>query len=190
MQNKASIIHFVYSQIYDQVISDLSGSFDENQSVNIKNEINYLSEQWSDYEERALAGLKKYSPFKFEHEQFNCYLVGSLPYTGFSDPLTIRISKNADMDLTITTIIHELIHIYIEPEESIYISKVQKAFPEIADTRILLHIAVNFIEYEILKSLFGKDKFDKIMKRELLLKGIRPAWDVVFNNEEKLKDII
>ena len=184
-----SVVNFIYSGIYDQILSELSNNFDEKQSGKIKDWMTLLSDKWLEYEQKVIEGLKKYPPFKFEYDQVNCYLVSNLPYTGFSDPLTIKIRENVDLDLVIATLIHELVHISIEKDEANLISKVEQIFPEVTEKKILLHIVVNFIEYQIIKELFNKETFDKIMNRELLLKGIRPAWDIVLADEEKLMSL-
>lgn len=184
-----NVVNFIYSHIYDRILSELSGGFDEGRASEVKDWVVMLSEKWPKYEQRVIKGLKKYPPFKFEGNQVNCYLVSNLPYTGFSNPLTIKIGKNADLDLVVATLVHELVHIFIEKDETNLISKIEKAFPEVTEERVLLHVVVNFIEYQILKELFDKETFDKIMKRELLLKGIRPAWDIVLANKEKIEKI-
>lgn len=183
-----NLVKFTYSHILDRVFSELIGVFNPSQAIEIRNKMLVLSEKWHQYESKIIDELKKYPPYKFSPQHIRCYIVKDLPYTGISDPLIIKIID--DLDLVIATLVHELVHISISQEESGLIDKIKREFPKIIEFRTQLHIIVNFIEYEILKSIFDKGTFDKIMERELSLKGLKSSWDVVLANEEKLRGII
>ena len=183
-----NLVKFTYSHILDRVFSELAGDFDPGQALEIKNKMLVLAEKWHQLESRVANELKKYPPYKFNPQHIKCYIVKDLPYTGISDPLIIKI--NNDFDLIAATLIHELVHISISQEDTDLIAKIKREFPEVLEFRTQFHIVVNFIEYEILKSVFDKETFDKIMERELSLKGLKSSWDVVLANEEKLRGII
>jgi len=183
-----NIVRFTYSQILDRTLSELAGNFDQNQIAEVRGRMFDLAEEWRKYETRVIAELKKYPPYKFEPREIKCYLVKNLPYTGISDPLIMRIED--DNDLVMATLIHELVHIAISQEENNLVAKIKQEFPEITELKTQLHVVVNFIEHQVLKELFDQAVRDKIMKRNLSLRGIKAAWDVVLANEDKLKQII
>ena len=70
------------------------------------------------------------------------------------------------------------------------IARLRREFPKIKEERILLHIAVNFLEYQILSQVFNKVTFNRIIERESTLKGIKEAWVVVLSNKKKLVGIL
>lgn len=183
-----NIVRFTYSQILDRTLSEMAGNFDQNQVAEARSKMFALAEEWHKYEARVIAELKKYPPYKFDPKVIKCYLVKNLSYTGISDPLIMRIEDY--YDLVMATLIHELVHVAISQEENNLIAKIKQEFPEITELKTQLHVVVNFIEYQVLKELFDPAVLDKIMKRNLSLRGIKAAWDVVLANEDKLKQII
>ena len=185
-----TIINFIYSEVYDQVLSELADGFGESQAEEVSSQTALLSEKWAQYEEKVISELKKYPPYAFNPQQVNCYLVRKFPYTGISDPLTIRLREGANLDLAIATLVHELVHISIEPKEAALSAKIGQEFPEVTEYRTQLHVVVNFIEYNILKQVFDKPTLDKIMERELILKGLKDAWNIVLSDEDKLSKIL
>ena len=183
-----NLVRFTYSQILDRVLSELVNNFQPDQTIEVRKKMLALAEEWNKYESQVIEELEKYPPYKFTPQSVKCYVVKNLPYTGISDPLIIKIAE--DFELFIATLIHELVHISISQEENNLVTRIRKEFPETPDFRTQLHVVVNFIEYQILKKLFDKEKLDKIMNRELSLVGLKKAWEIVLTNEDKIGDIV
>lgn len=183
-----NLVRFAYSQILDRTLSEMVGKFEPNQSTEVRNEMLALAEEWHKYESKVIDELEKYPPYKFTPKFVKCYLVKNLYYTGISDPLIIKIGD--DSDLFMATLIHELVHISISQEETNLVTKIKQEFPDVIELKTQLHIVVNFIEYQILKKMFDKNVLDKIMERELSLKGLKNAWDIVLASEDRLCQII
>lgn len=180
------IVKFIYSQIYDRSLSKLAGNFNDEQIAAISEAVRKMSLVWSEIEAKVIAELNKYT-FNQALGQIECYLVKDLPYTGISHPLTLKV--NNDFDLMSATLIHELAHIGIWRQEKKLVAKMAERFPEIEEYRDLLHVAINFIQLKIMREIFDQQTLNKIMERELSLKGLKKSWDIVLANEEVLSKL-
>lgn len=177
------VIRFVYSDIYDRVMAEMLGEYSSGQACLIQSQIGALRQEWMNYEATVIKMLHDYEVCSRSVDSVVCYVVSKLPYTGFSDPLTIRLRDGADLDLVIATLIHELVHIALDPAH-VGIDEVKNGF--VTDSRTQLHIVVNFIQLAIMETVFGERRLAKVMKRELALKGLREAWHVVLNHRVEL----
>jgi len=154
----------------------------------VKNYIKKIESRWNKVSDSVCLALQEIVKNKWREKEIKCYVVKYCKYSGISLPLTLRMEK--DLDLAIETLIHELTHIIVSYNFKKYIEikqKLERRFPK-ENSWVIRHIYINFIELQSLKKLFNQKFIDKILKRNLSLKGGR-AWKIVLREEKNLKKI-
>jgi len=186
MNSKYPKIKFIYSFPYDRLLSEYENKdFPQKQPEEIRRYIRKLQLKWDKISNLVSKTLEKLVKNKWRGKEIKCYVVKYCKYHGISDPLTLKL--DSDFDYTIETLIHELAHIIasynLRKWEKIE-EKLKKYFPE-ENQKTIVHIYINFIELQTLKQLFAQDSINKIIKRNLKLKGIRRAWKIVLKQEKE-----
>jgi len=188
MKNSYPKLKFVYSLPYDRLLTKYENKvFSENQFQEIKKYIKKLQPKWDKISKSVYRTLKEIVKNEWQEKEIKCYVVKYCKYSGISAPLTLRMEP--DFDYALSVLVHELAHIIVGYNFAKYkkiMQKVKGRFPnETPMTR--RHIYINFIELQVLKELFGQKTIDKIIKRNLALRRIRKAWQVVLAEENNLK---
>ena len=189
MKNLYPKIKFVYSLPYNRMLAEYENKkFEEKKiSQEVKNYIKKLKTRWDKISKKVFSALQEITKNKWREKEIKCYVVKHCKYSGISLPLTLRMEK--DLDLAIETLIHELTHIIVSYNFKKYTKikqKLEKRFPK-ENSWVIRHIYINFIELQSLKKLFNQKFIDKVLKRNLSLKGGR-AWKIVLTKKEILKN--
>ena len=191
MKNLYPKIKFVYSLPYNRMLAEYGNKKFEEEKISkeIKNYIKKLEPRWNKVSDSICRVLQEIVKNKWREKEIKCYVVKYCKYSGISLPLTLRMEK--DFDLVIETLIHELTHIIVSYNFKKYTKikqKLEKRFPK-ENSWVIRHIYINFIELQSLKKLFNQKFIDKILKRNLSLKGGR-AWKIVLTKKEILKKLL
>jgi hypothetical protein len=188
MKNLYPKIKFVYSLPYNRMLAEYEGKeFDEIQfRKEIQNYIKKLQPKWRKIEKSVFRALKEIVKNEWQEREIKCYVVKYCKYTGISDPLTLKMEP--DLDYAFDALIHELAHIiacYDFEKYKKILEIVKERFPN-ENPKTIRHIYINFIELKALKKLFNREFVEKIIKRNLILKGLRRAWEIVLSQENNL----
>jgi len=191
MKNFYPKIKFVYSLPYNRMLAEYEKKdFDEIQfSKEIRKYIKKIQPKWRKIEKSVCRALQEIVKNKWQEKEIKCYVAKYCKYTGISDPLTLKMEP--DFGYAFDALIHELAHIiasYDFEKHKKILEMVKERFPN-ESPKTILHIYINFIELEALKKLFSRESIEKIIKRNLTLKGLRRAWEIVLNQENNLKDL-
>lgn len=119
----------------------------------LRKKTKFLSRKWRKFEKPILGKIEKYSGFRWKEKIQKVYILNEFPYSGISDPLTIRIDKKTRF---VESMIHELIHMNF-PEKFKFLSIKSK------NPMTFTHIAVYLIYNRIMSELFPqKDPYSEI----------------------------
>ncbi|MDA3836857.1 MAG: hypothetical protein PF542_04505 [Nanoarchaeota archaeon] len=178
---------FKYSTIYDKNWALALGkeyNRQENKQI-VENFIEQLSKVWDPKEDEILDAIAFHSNLKWRNKKVKIYFVSNLKVTGFSDPLTIRISENKNR--VVKTLIHEAVHeIFLQNEEElkqVYVALDNK-FPD-ENIKTKVHVLVNAITEKVFGKLFGKEESEKIKAVERQFIGLKRAYDIIESIEIK-----
>jgi hypothetical protein len=155
----------------------------------IQNYIKKLQPKWEKISKSVFRALKEITKNKWQEKEIKCYVVKYCKFSAISTPLTLRADK--DFNYVFDILIHELAHIiagYDFEKHKKILERVKERFPN-ENSKTIRHIYINFIELKTLKELFNQEFVKKIIKRNLILKGLRRAWEIVLNQEENLKHL-
>jgi len=180
-------IKFVYSHPYDQLLTEYENKkFSKSQERELRHYIENLQLKWRRVENLVFRELETITKNRWEEKEIKCYVVKYCKYSGISHPLTVR-SEN-DFDYTIEALIHELCHIILSYNIRKYKKieqQLRKQFPK-EDKGTLLHIYIIFIEFKVLKKVFGHDFVDKIIEQKQKT-GLWRVWRVVLKEGKNLE---
>lgn len=183
-------IKFVYSLPYDRLFNDYEGEiFTKKQLGELNGYIRKFQLGWNKISGVVFKNLKELTGNKWEEKEIKCYIVKNCKYGGISDPLTLRMEP--DLEYACSILIHELTHIIVSYNTKKYLEiekTLKKKFAK-ENLKTILHIYINFIEYQVLKKIFNQDIVNKIIKKSLKLKGLQGAWKIILNQENCLKDL-
>lgn len=153
--------------------------------------IRNLKEYWTEEKEAiAMQLIAKYSGLDWKADTILVYFVNNLNISGFSSPLTIRISD--DYPDICHTIIHEAIHnILFQNDEKVkpVIEHLNSIFPN-EDKNAILHIIVNAIDRRVLSEIFGEENFKAIFEKIKNYKGLKKAYEILEDIYPKLGENI
>lgn len=139
-----------------------------------------LKKYWTgEREAKTIQLIAKYSGLDWKVDAILVYFVNNLNISGFSSPLTIRISEDY-IDIC-HTIIHEAIHnILFQNEEKVesVIKHLSSVFPN-EDKNTILHLIVNAIDRRVLSETFGKENFMVIFEKIKNYKGLKRAYEIL-----------
>jgi hypothetical protein len=188
MKNIYPKIKFVYSLPYNRMLAEYENKeFEERKSFKeIKNYIKKLESRWEKISDSVFRALQEIVKNKWKEKEIKCYVVKYCKYTGISDPLTLKMEP--DLDYAFDVLIHELAHIiacYDFEKYKKILEMVKERFPN-ENPKTIRHIYINFIELKALKKLFKRELVKKIIEKNLTLKGLRRAWEIVLNQKENL----
>lgn len=183
-------IKFVYSLPYDRLFNEYEKKlFTKKQVEELHKYIKEFQLKWNKIFNLVFRNLEELTGNKWKEKEIKCYIVKNCKYGGISDPLTLRTEP--DLEYACSILIHELTHINISYKFKRY-KKIEKKlkikFPR-EDLRTILHIYVNFIEYQVLKKIFKQDIVNKIIRKSLKLKGLQGTWKIVLKHEDYLKGL-
>lgn len=183
-------LFFVYSDIYNQTLFNLSGT---DIPVETKKNLNgypyKLHKHWSQYNKSF---FEYYAQFDFVlPEIWNVYLVDqTLPIIPFSHPLTIKMNG---IENNIGVIFHEMIHVFLyfntmlHKDITYLYSPLKEEFPE-ASSDLLDHLVVNAFTRGGMYQILGeeKTKFYIATQKNWQVGEVAKAWEVI---EKKSFDI-
>ena len=143
-------IIFKYSTIYDKNWSlALHRDYDRQKNKEkFERFMDNFSKIWDSKENQILETIEFYSKLKWKNKNIKVYFVANLKVSGFSDPLTVRMSE--DYSKIAKTLTHEAIHEILlqnsDELKSVY-EKLDIKFPK-ENIKTKVHIIVNAIRSE------------------------------------------
>ena len=161
--------------------------FEEGQKKEIEGFIRRFEKKWRKIEESVFKFLIPIIQPKTTDKEIICYIVKNLKWTGFSHPLTIKVSTIYE---TKSNLLHEIVHILFlrSAKREKILQKLKKIFP-FESHRILEHIYINLVHYLVLKKLFKKSTIKNLLAKYQRFKETGRAWRIVLENEQKLKEM-
>lgn len=174
---------------YDRLLTEYEGKiFNVKQIQEIEQFIQRLQSKWRKINNLVCRTLNEIIGNKWRDKEIECYVVRYCKYNGISHPLTIKM--NPDLDFIYSTLVHELAHILVfyncnSKKYKNIIQELNRRFPN-EGPRVIRHIYINFIQFQVLKKLFNQDFLKKILKRELNFREAGRAWDIVLKEEGNL----
>lgn len=111
------------------------------------------------------------------------YFVNVLNISGFSDPLTLKISP--DMLKIAHTLIHEAVHVLLvenRDKTAKVFAHLKKAFPD-ADRSTRVHLVVNSSANRVFEQIFGKEEAERAISIERNYKGLKESYYILDNLE-------
>ena len=122
---------------------------------------------------------------KWKNKNIKVYFVTNLKVSGFSDPLTIKMSE--DHIKIAKTLTHEAVHEILlqNPEkwQEIY-EKLNIKFPK-ENIKTKVHIIVNAITEKVFSKVFDGEESKRIMDIEKKYIGLKRAYELLENMEVK-----
>lgn len=188
------MISFKWSWIYEQMYhaSGLAENFDyEKTKEYVDDYLEKIRNQWGKIESNIFDLIEKFSGLKWKNKDITCYIIKRSKKMPISDPLTISIEFEDDegniFPLTenrfIDMLIHELIHIFLEQNESEtnnYFNNIFELYKD-EEFETILHLIVHAIHKKIILNLFD----EKRLNTEIEMSGFYPAykksWEIVNN---------
>lgn len=176
-----------YSTIYDKNWSSVLGKKYNRQKnqEEAKKFINNFSKIWNPKENQILEAIEFYSKLTWKDKNIKVYFVSNLKVSGFSDPLTIRMSDNYKR--ITKTLIHEAIHrILLQNHEilkNIY-EELNIKFPK-ENVKTKVHIIVNAITEKVFSKIFGEQESKRIKNIEKQYIGLKRAYELLKDIEVK-----
>jgi len=150
-----------------------------------ENFINNFSKIWDSKENQILEAIEFYSKLTWKNKNIKVYFVTNLKVSGFSDPLTVRISD--DYNKIAKTLTHEAIHeILLQNDEewkNIY-EKLNIKFPK-ENIKTKVHIVVNAIAEKVFCKVFGDEESKRILDLEKKYVGLKRAHELLKDIEIK-----
>ena len=178
---------FKYSTIYDKNWSlVLNKEYNRQKNKEQAEEfIKELGKIWDPNEDKILEAIAHYSGLIWKNKNIKVYFVSNLKVSGFSDPLTIRMSNNY---LWITkTLTHEAVHeILLQNHDELkkVYKLLDKKFPE-ENIKTKVHVLVNAITEKAFGIIFGEKESKKIKNIEKNYFGLKRAYEILENIEIK-----
>ena len=160
-------INFEYSSVYDMMLSEMTGNFDES---SIKKSHDFLSSTklfWNSNGDRIVNEIENVSKLKFK-KNVDCFVVSSMPYESISHPFTIKAVKSSDK--LFAMFVHELIHILMSQNfRSVHhlLSFMDK------DHNYRVHFPVLLIERRVLERL------NRDYKKQKRIEDLDYVWEDV-----------
>jgi len=179
---------FKYSTIYDKNWAlALNKEYDRQKNKEkFKEFIDKFSKIWDSKEGKILEAISFYSRLTWKDENIKVYFVSSLLVSGFSDPMTIRMSK--DYNGIAKTLTHEAVHeILLQNQEDMketYEALDKKFKKENIKTKV--HILVNAITEKAFSKVFGEAESKRIKDNEKQFAGLKRAYELL--EDIKIKD--
>ncbi len=161
-------IEFVYSALYDQVLSNLlGGDFDRKKALQAyASFFKRLVKHWTrEKEKSALTRIKECTGLSWKGKEIKIYPVTDISQlNGFSHPLTICMNKNTT--LFCLFIIHELIHVFHGQNRDGFktvLSHLKKKYKK-ENENTIKHIITNAIERRVFSEIYGEKFYLKYLK--------------------------
>ncbi len=181
-------LKFVYSSIYDNMLSEMSGK--DFTATNVEDMLIYkkdIEDSWKKDEKKIIRDIEKFSGLKFKGDK-NCFLVGDMIYTAISNPMTLK--KHSNMKRTKTILVHELIHKLLEDNRKKVSNLIIRAYPE-KSFEFKLHVPVLLITKKVIEKSYGKETLNRVIKDEMGREILSDVWPEVNRLSDKFrKDII
>lgn len=175
-------IEFVYSSIYDTLLSGKKEFFSPDHKKKIRENLRNVESEWRKYEQKVLSEVESLLGIRWPEDKIKCYIVTkSMP---FSDPLTIPSYKKKDESIDV--LIHELIHQMISGKNYYLTKESWKYFFEKHENESLktkLHIPLHAIHKYLYLKFFDKDRLERDKKKVRVYdnKDYRRSWEIVEN---------
>ncbi len=166
-------IEFIYSPIYDNLLTDMSR---KEFSIGQIKELEFYKEEleaiWKKEENKIIKEIEKVSRLKFKGDK-TCFIVNSMKYAALSRPLTIK--KEQHLERAKTILIHELIHILLEDNKEKLVKLIDKTYPE-ESLDFKIHIPILLITKRVVENLYGDSLFQEILNDEMKRDILNLAW--------------
>lgn len=172
---------FNYSTIYDKNWSlALHMDYDRQQNKEKSEKfIGNFSKVWDSKENQILKSIEFYSKLEWKNKNIKVYFVTNLKVSGFSDPLTVRMSE--DYLKIAKTLIHEAVHVILlqNPEKwkKIY-EELKIKFPK-ENIKTQVHIIVNAVTEKVFSKIFGDEESKRILEIEKKYIGLKRAYEIL-----------
>lgn len=178
---------FKYSTIYDKNWAlALKKEYDREKNKEKAEEfINNFSEIWDPKENQILEGIAFYSRLKWKSENVKIYFVSNLIVSGFSDPLTVRMSQ--DYNMIAKTLTHEAVHeILLQNDKDLkkVYEELDLKFPK-ENIKTKVHLIVNAVTEKVFSKVFGEQESERIKNIEKQYKGLKRAYELLEDIEIK-----
>src|SRR3989344_8114575 len=160
-------INFEYSLVYDMMLGEMMGIFDEKTEKDSRGYTNSVRKFWDKRGARIIKEIENVSKLKFKGN-VDCFVVNSMFYESISHPFTIKIEK--DFDRLFTIFVHELTHILL-------VQNFKKVAPLVnlidKDPNYRAHFPVLLIERKVLERL------SKNYKKQKRIEDLDYVWEDV-----------
>ncbi len=180
-------IEFIYSPIYDNLLTDMSK---KEFSVAQMKELEFYKEEfeatWEKDGNKIVKTIENISKLKFKGNKY-CFIVNHMKYAAISNPLTLR--REPHLERAKTILIHELVHILLEDNKDKVKKLIEKTYPE-ESVEFKIHIPVLLITRKVVETLFGKEMFEHILTDEMKRDILNSAWPEVNSIYPKFKSDI
>ena len=180
-------LNFFYSAPYDRMLTEMSGfDYSDKQSIEAKKYIIKIEKNWRKTGEKIVKEIEKVSKLKFRDDS-TCFLVKNMYYNALSHPLTIKIHN--DYDKFNDVLMHELIHVILvqndKGKELLY--DLNRLYPK-KDKSFISHLPLLLIEKKVIENLFGSKYYNKILKEDEKIDGMKEVWEEANRLYNKFKN--
>jgi hypothetical protein len=146
-------IHFVYSYVYDNTLTNLiKQKYRPNTRKFALSYIERLTKAFDKISDKSLAEMSKLSGLKWQKDYIEVYVVKYAPYS-FSIPLTLKMYK--DINKSVAVLVHELAHNLVSQNKARI--RYRELFQDYKryDTDAKFHLIEGSILVLLNKKLFG-----------------------------------
>jgi hypothetical protein len=177
-------IHFKYSEVYDQLLTESSfGKYSKEQKDFVLKFVDKLEKEWRREENQIIKKIEKISNLKFKYKKIPCFIVKNIIYEAISYPLTIKVS---DVKNVKDVLIHELIHVNLKDSKNLL--RILNKF--ILNSEFKIHLPVLLIQKKVMDELYGNKRFLSFLKRDAN-DGLMDVWDEIkVHHKNFKKDIV
>ena len=166
-------LNFVYSTIYDNLLSDMSKKeFTVEQMKEMEFYCLELEASWEKEGKRIIREIEKVSNLKFKENKI-CFLVKNMKYAAISNPLTLK--KQEHLERAKTILIHELTHVLLEDNREKILKTIQKTYPG-ESFEFKLHIPVLLITRKVIEKIYDPNILKDVLEDEMKRDVLNTAW--------------
>lgn len=184
-------LYFRYSEIYEHMLSEISGEQLSNEQVR----------QGYEFVEKYIKHWEQYNDVVFRYYESLGFVIPDFwiayfihPRNGmtpFSDPLTLFIKD--DIDEITATLVHELAHVVLSygPNATLWQKlwdHVQNTYPD-HDIGANIEIITILLARGALHESFGAEKAEKLLSLEKNYLSLKKAWETIDSQPEVLKEL-
>lgn len=182
-------IHFEYSTIFDQHISELMGTtLDEKVVLQVEKMIPRLNEEWQKQGDILLSTASELSEFRFNQSEMKCIVTVS-EFVSMSHPLIVNVKKYLDrsnIDFLMEVVFHELLHVLLTDNWKVWPTELLKKHSN-QDRTIESHLHLMSLERATHIKLGNHRRLEEIsLWYEMIGGSYIKSWIIVNENENFL----